>query len=141
MKRYVDEVEAEAHRGNREAAQIPMGPLFEAVYAPLHDVPKRQPAGPAEQRILPIDNSTEARYTRWRETEGGRLAFAAVHEKAMQEVDAGATRIGSKALTEWARGTLRLSIDNRFTPYIGRELADREPELKKLMEFRERTAA
>lgn len=137
MKHEPDEVEIAAHRGRHQPTQAELGPLFEDLYAP----PRRPAPGPAEQRVLPIDGTLQARYEAWRRSDEGAWVFATIRERALDEARDGAQRIGVKGLVEDVRRDLKVHANNSYTALIARELRDTEPELEDLIELRERTAA
>ena len=135
-RRFIDEVEVEAHR-RPGVSQADLGDLF----API-EPPRRPPVERTEQRALLIPGGTlEGDYAAWRETELGRFVYEAIRTKAIGEARTGARRLSAKALMEWCRATHRVECNNTWTALIGRELAEREPELRPLFEFRQRSAA
>lgn len=132
-RRYPDEVEVAAHR---HPTQDDLGDLF----APLSP-PRRPTVTHAEQRALPIRGGTvEGDYAAWRATDSGQAVYEAIRRRALDGAHQGARRLSAKGLVEWARATLRVEINNTWTPHVARELADREPSLRPLFELRRRSA-
>ncbi len=95
----------------------------------------------SEQRTLPIRGTIQGEYDAWRATELGQHIYDVIRYRALALVRAGEARIGMKALFEWARSTQKVTLDNNYTALVARELLDREPELRDVVELRQRTAA
>lgn len=134
--REPDEVEMAALRGRSQPTQEELGGLF----APLDLPPRRPSPGPAEQRVLPIDGTLQARYEAWRRSEEGGWVFATIRERALEEAREGAQRIGVKGIVEAVRRELRVAVNNSATAFIARELWETVPALRGLIELRQRTA-
>lgn len=124
-------------RARHQPTQEELGGLF----APIEKPPVRPAPGPAERRTLPIDGTLQARYEAWRQTDEGRVVYDEIRGRALAAARAGERRIGVKGITEEVRRALRTSINNTLVALIARELRDREPVLRPLIELRERTAA
>jgi hypothetical protein len=107
--------------------------------------PQTSPAAPnapdGEQRVLPIKGTNTDRYHRWKATDEGRRIVDEIARRAANEAAQGARRISVKRLTEIVRGELKVSINNTFPAYIARDLAESDPRLKALIEFRQQQAS
>jgi hypothetical protein len=136
MPRHVpDEVEMATHR----ARHVPTPSETQDLFAPLEVPSKRPAAGSAEQPHLPIEGTLQARYDAWRQTEQGKLVYAECRDEALKQVRAGARRIAVKGIVELVRATLKVQVNNSAVALLARELFDREPVLRPLIELRERT--
>lgn len=89
----------------------------------------------AEQRVFPLEPSTEARWQAWKASEDGERFIEAVRFRALTLAKMGEPVIRVKSLVEQVRDALHLSIDNRFQSYVSRELCY-NPELEPLIERR-----
>jgi hypothetical protein len=131
----VDEVEMAAHRPRH----VPNASEVVDLFMPLEVHPKRAPAGGAEQTDIPIEGTLQARYDAWRATEQGRLVYVECRDLALRQASEGAKRIAVKGIVELVRATLKVQVNNSATALLARELYDREPVLRPLIELRERT--
>lgn len=105
--------------------------------APGPGWPERPKVRPAEQRRFPLTGSLEARYQRWRATEDGERVFGQIRAIALGLARAGAPLVRVKGIVD---GEIRPkeSVNNSHLSMIARELYDTEPELRDLIELRER---
>ena len=106
----------------------------------LFDFPVRPPATD-ESRVLPLAGTIEGAYQAWRATAEGSWLFDVMRWRALALVRAGESRVGTKALVEWARAQHKATINNDFTALIARELLENEAELHGAIECRQRSAA
>lgn len=127
---------ADAHARAAQAAADRQ--LADAMFGVWPEVPRVERA---EQCGLGLPGSIDAEYAAWRQTPDGQVVYAAIVDRALGLVAAGATRLSTKALVEWARATLRVRINNDATACLARELVDTEPEIAELIEMRQRRAA
>lgn len=106
----------------------------------LFDWPESPPAVKARQVVLPIPTLTlQARWEAWLQTADGARAFSRFCELARADAAAG-FRLSARAIWEQCRATLRVEMNNSFTPLAAREAEARHPTLKGLFEKR-RTSA
>ena len=87
-----------------------------------------------EQRTL-----AEERFHAWLATPDGTVAMEWIEQRAVRRYDAGERRIGAKELTEACRKALRVRINNSWTSVLARRLVDRHPELRDVIELRQRS--
>ena len=103
--------------------------------------PVTAPAPRYEQLVAPIDGTNQGRYARWMATEDGQRVFNEVRVRALTLARRGEERIGIKRIVEGVRADWHVQINNVFTALIARDLVASEPELRDLIELRERRAA
>lgn len=100
----------------------------------------------AEQRPLQLESQgppdrepVAVRYARWRETAEGRRLYAEVRRRAALQATGGAKVVRVKAIAEDLRAE-KITINNSFLAPMSRELYDKEPILRGLLELRQSAA-
>lgn len=108
--------------------------------------PESPPVTPAEQRPLLLEaqgkedrEPVAVRYARWRETAEGRRLYAEVRRRAALQATGGAKVVRVKAIAEDLRAE-KITINNSFLAPMSRELYDKEPILRGLLELRQSAA-
>lgn len=94
---------------------------------------------------FPGDSVRERQYREWRRTDDGQKVFALFERFALELADTG-RRFGFKAVGERVRWEVKTTwansddykVNNTFIALIAREVAQRHPRIKPLVEFRER---
>ena len=114
----------------------PRGPIVD-----LFDWTPSPPSPAEEQREIPLPGTIADRYRAWRETDEGRLVYRWCRDRAVQDAQDGARRIGSKALVERCRWMLKVKVNNIFTAELAREIQERNPVTRGLFEMRQRRSA
>lgn len=108
--------------------------------------PEAPSVSPAEQRPLLLASQggedrepVAVRYARWRESAEGRRLYAEVRRRAALLATGGAAVVRVKAIAEDLRRE-KISINNSFLAPMSRELYDKEPILRDLLELRQSAA-
>ncbi len=100
--------------------------------------PERPQVTPAEHRRLPLGDSLEERYGRWRTTEHGQAVYHQIRAIALGRYRSGAAVVRVKAIVEDELRKRKVSVNNSYLSPIARELCDEYPELLSVIELRER---
>ncbi len=93
---------------------------------------------PLWQGAPPRRDDTREAYWAWRRTDEGRAAWAYFQHHAFRMKEEGATRIAVHFLIQMYRNEVKRKITNTWQPYIADEMAERWPELGKLIERHKR---
>ncbi len=108
--------------------------------------PEAPTVSPAEQRPLLLEaqggedrEPVAVRYARWRESAEGRRLYAEVRRRAALLATGGAKVVRVKAIAEDLRAE-KISINNSYLAPMSRELWDKEPILRDLLELRQSAA-
>ena len=99
-----------------------------------------RPRARVEQQVLPVRGTIAERYAHWRATEFGAEAFAELERRALRLAQASDDRIEINRLVAELRQTRHRQINNSYRALLARELRDRHPRLKPLIEIRQRRA-
>jgi len=80
----------------------------------------------------------ELRYREWRDSVEGQELAGAIAYTALDQVAAGAKRISVNLLFEQFRRARHVKANNSYRAFIARELREKYPQMKGLIEVRER---